>query len=104
MNQHTQTAYNVIKHALRVPPASRIASVQAQELMALAGTVLRVCPNCSAEDWRGTCELCGVMTRLVVPCPFPSVGSSEWHWAKAQRWEDRRTHKWTSPYSRYWVA
>ena len=97
-------AYRIIKHTLKVPPTSRIASVQAVDLLALAGMALHVCPNCNLEDWRGSCDLCKLMTRLIKPCPLPVVGSPDWAWTKAQKWEARWVHKWTSPYCRFWIA
>ena len=100
----TEAAYKVIKHTLKMPPATRVASVQAVELLTLAGMALHTCPNCNLEDWRGSCDLCKLMTRLISPCPFPAVGSLEWAWTKAQKWEARWVHRWTSPFCRFWIA
>ena len=99
-----EVAHKVIAHALKIPPTKGIAGVHALELIALAGSVLSMCPNCHVTDWRGTCELCALMTRILRNCPFPSPGSAEWHWKHTQKWENRWVHRWSSPFTHYWIA
>lgn len=97
-------AHKVISSTMKLTPTTRVAGVYAKELMTLAGKVLSLCPNCHVTDWRGTCDLCALMTRSLPTCPFPSPGSAEWAWRQSQVWEKRWVHRWRSPFTHYWIA